>query len=118
MEIKATTVYDEKTIKDFIAFSSHRGRNYKTRRRIFFFVWPVLMLLLLGLTVLAVVTDTIGEMSGTLVPLFFLCLFMWIGMSYLLPSLLFNRSKKLLGIESTFTFYENEFLLSSESPFF
>jgi hypothetical protein len=114
----ALTVYDEKTIKDFIAFSSYKGRNYKIRRRIFSYVWPVLMLLLLGQIVLAAVTDMVGELQGTLIPLFLLCLFAWVGMSYLLPSFLFNRSKKLLGIENTFVFCEDEFLLSSESPLF
>ena len=118
MDIKATTIYNEKTIKDFIAFSFYKGKNYKTRRRIYFFLWPVLMLLLLGLIVFDVVTDTVGEMRWTVVPLFFFCLFVWVGMSYLLPSILFNRSKKLLGIENTFVFYEDEFLMSSESPLF
>lgn len=118
MEIRVDTVYDEKTIKDFIAFSFYKGKNYKTRRRTLFFVWPVLMLLLLTLFVLTVATDTVGEMRWTLVQLFFLCLLAWVGMSYLLPAFLFNRSKKLVGTENTFVFYQDEFLLSSESPMF
>ena len=116
MEIKVTTVYDEKTIKDYITFSLHKGRNYKTRQRIFFFVWPVLMLLLLGVIVLAAVTDTVSEMPGTVIPLFFFCLLAWVGFSYLLPSFSFSRAKKLLGMENTYVFYEDEFLVSSESP--
>ncbi len=118
MEIHATTVYDEKTMKDFIGFSLFKGRNYQLRRRVAFWIWPVLMLLLLGLIVLELAMRLNADTLDTLIFAFFLCVLTWAGLFYLLPAFLFRQSKKLLGTVNTFVFQEDGFLMSSESPLF
>ena len=118
MEIKATTVYDEKTMKDFIGFSLFKGRNYKLRRKIAFWIWPVLMLLLLGLIVLELAMNLDTDTREKLIMTFFGCILLWFGFFRLFPAFLFNQSKKLLGTVNTFAFQEDGFWMSSESPLF
>lgn len=118
MEIKATTMYDEKTMKDFIGFSLFKGRNYKVRRKIAFWIWPVLILLQLGLIALELAMRLNIDTFDTLIFAFFLCVLTWAGLFYLLPAFLFRQSKKLLGTVNTFVFQKDGFLMSSESPLF
>jgi hypothetical protein len=112
MEIKATTVYDEMTMKDFFIFMRCRGKRHKSIRNYFNIFYPILMFFTLVLIAIFFSLD-IREERLFLIVLFFVMVFIWSMIAYIIPSMGVKNNRNLMSITNTYTFYDEYFELKS-----
>ncbi len=115
MEIKATTVYDEKNLKDFICFSIFRGKRFKTRRVVCAITLPILIVVfafVLPLSPLQQFPNLLWISS------LIMMLLIWYGISafFSLPAKMRQSGKKLLGTRISYIFRDDQFFVESKNP--
>ena len=117
MEMKATTVCDEKNLKDFIRFSIFRGRRFKTRRVAYAVILPILT----AAFALDLVLSLLWQVSNLLwLDVLMLALLISYGILafFVLPATLGKSGEKLLGTVIHYIFRDDQFFMEAENPSF
>ncbi|HMM05451.1 MAG TPA: YcxB family protein [Clostridiales bacterium] len=114
MELKATTVYDEKILKDFICFSLFRGKRFKTRRVAYAVILPILIAALAFDLILSFLWQ-ISDLRWLIVLMLVLLISFGVLIFFIVPASMGKSSRKLLGTRISYIFRDDQFFMEAEN---
>lgn len=116
MEVKATTVYDEKNLKNFIRFILFKGKRFKTRRIAMAIILPILI----AVFAFVLPLSPLRQFPNLLwISSLIMMLLIWYGFSvfFSLPAKIRQGGKKFIGSEFCYIFRDNQLFVESKNPF-